>query len=189
MGKVAENLQEKIVQEKELQSEGKKLNNIKKGIEDFDGEHIQPFWDSFKDKIKAMDKQQRDLQFQIETISHPLSSLPIDEEIEDRRRKWRELLQRQKQNYLNSGLAFGEMPHAVKKKSVNLIFDGKDEQGKRHGIYVQIVGPGQSRKFQFEAYGRFGDIRGWIRKADSDVISDLHPKELQVYEIANKSSL
>ena len=41
------------------------------------------------------------------------------------------------------------------------IFGGKDENGKRYGIYVEPLW-GSPRKYKFVAYGRLGNIDGWV---------------------------
>jgi hypothetical protein len=48
-----------------------------------------------------------------------------------------------------------------KQKIIKLIFGGKDEMGKRYGIYVEPL-PGRPKKYSYEAYGRLGKIYGLV---------------------------
>jgi hypothetical protein len=69
-------------------------------------------------------------------------------------------------SFTNGG-AFRQLPFAQMKKIINLIFGGHDETGRKYGIYLKMI-PGQRRSYKFVAYGRLGNIDGWIQSRKDD---------------------
>lgn len=54
-----------------------------------------------------------------------------------------------------------ELPFEDKRRLLKMIFGGRDEEGLRYGIYVKCLG-GKPKRFKFEAYGRLGNLDGFI---------------------------
>jgi hypothetical protein len=68
-----------------------------------------------------------------------------------------------------SGLLFESLPFDEKKKLVNEVFGGQDENGNEYGVYVKPL-KGKPRKYEFTARGRIGDIRGIAGFKENDSI-------------------
>ncbi len=146
------------------------LKKCEDGNSDKIFEKIKPEWEELEDKATTLEEKIKSLQFRLNT-------LPTDKEIETKRDMWAKLLLRTKQTYVSSGLAFDKLPFEEKKKLIHLLFGGKDEMGKRYGIYIQEL-RGKPKRYHFEAYGKLVAIEGWIiaRSEDSFTFSD-PPKE------------
>ena len=59
-----------------------------------------------------------------------------------------------------SGEGFSELPFEERKRIVNLLFSGKDEDGRKFGIYVSANKEGENRSIKWEAHGHFGTLAG-----------------------------
>jgi hypothetical protein len=101
------------------------------------------------------------LKDEITALEYKLATLPDEAEIEAKRDKWAGLIKRGLSSYLQTGVALYHLPFEAQKKIIRLIFGGKDEKGRRYGIYVKDLG-GKPRKLKFEAYGKLGNISGWV---------------------------
>jgi DNA invertase Pin-like site-specific DNA recombinase len=160
----------------ERESVKKKMLNITKAIENFEGENVK----SLVSRLKDLEKRDSDFELEIQTINDRLNSLPTEQEIIDKRAWLNQLLQRVKESYYDSGNALNSLPFKEKKKIINLVFGGKDETGKRYGIFIKPL-YGKPKKYRFEAYGRLGSIDGWFEsrtgKASSFYDSDVFFKQ------------
>ena len=99
---------------------------------------------------------------EIESHKKELETLPTEEVIEGvsrRMRMRRELRKQIEEDYFIGGHSFREFSIEERKKLIDLIFGGKDANGKRYGIYVKLM-EGKPRRYRFEAYGKLGIIDG-----------------------------
>lgn len=90
--------------------------------------------------------------------------------------------------YWKAGGAFHNLPFPEKKKLINLIFAGKDEQGRKYGIFVShIEGKQRNKEFKFEAYGRLGTLKGWT--GNEPLYNDMNAENMagQIVESMGKS--
>lgn len=163
VGKVAEELKEKLKKLQKKQTPiDRKIENITKAIEVYEGEDFGGFFQKLKPKIKTLEQEKNDLEFQIQVTQNQISTLPTDSEIKTMKDRIRsELLMRQKESYLKSGLAFESLPFSEKKKIILLFFGGKDETGKKYGIYIKLL-DGKPRRYGFKVYGKFVFIAGGL---------------------------
>lgn len=160
LGRVAKKLQaEKADHEKELASVKRKMENFKRMIGDYEGDEIGDFLQSIKPKIKELDSRHKEIIGKIQGVENQLKTLPTEKEIEEKRTTiWNALQKITADRIWQEGAAFHHLPFPEKKKLVNLIFAGKDEQGRRCGVYVR---PLQNAGARFEAYGRLGTLSGF----------------------------
>ncbi len=160
IGDVAEKLRRKLSQkEKDLKSIDTKLNNFTRAIGNYKGEDLDSFLKGLKSKIKSLDDRKNDIESEIQSYRAQLDSLPTEQEIDDTSKRSKDLLKQIKESYFTSGHSFRNLTIEGKKKLVDLIFGGKDLNGKRYGIYVKRMG-GKPKRYRFEAYGRLGTIGG-----------------------------
>jgi hypothetical protein len=98
--------------------------------------------------------------------------IPTKQEISDRLEQFeKELMEAHKMSYVRGGNIFHDLPFIEKQKLIRLLFGGQDDLGKRYGIYVKYIG-GEHKKYEFTAYGRIGNIKGWIEGKKFDSYSD-----------------
>jgi hypothetical protein len=74
-------------------------------------------------------------------------------------------MRRVAESHFTSGHTLDELPFEDKRKLLKLIFGGRDEDGARYGIFVNCLG-GKPKRFRFEAYGRLGNLDGWIESGN-----------------------
>ena len=111
------------------------------------------------------------------SISNQLKVLPTLKEIEDKRKTLlTELTKRVEESYARSGLAFESLPFDEKKKLINELFGGRDENNNKYGVYVKLS-EGKPRKCQFKAFGRIGDIFGSVKSHNGDYSSGAIPNK------------
>jgi DNA invertase Pin-like site-specific DNA recombinase len=127
--------------------------------------------DRIKLKLEDLEARFNGLADQITALEYQLNTLPTDEEIEAKRDKWAGLLNAQLASSLDSGVPLLELPFEHQKKIIRLFFGGKDELGRRYGIYVKNLG-GDPRHYRFEAYGKLGKVFGWIEAKTGGYFSD-----------------
>lgn len=161
IGKIAGELREKEKNfQRELRSMENKIENFTKAIENYEGVDLKSLLQKIKSESKNIEQKKVDLEFKIQKIQNQLSSLPTESEIINiSKRMGRELLIRQKESYLRSGAALDTLPFSEKKKIILLFFSGKDEFGKKFGIYVNFL-EGKPRRYRFKAYGKFALVSG-----------------------------
>lgn len=120
------------------------------------------------ERLKKLDEDITNLEFELDSISNQLKALPTQKEIEDTRKTLlTELTKRVDESYARSGMAFESLPFDEKKKLINEVFGGQDENGKKYGVYVK-PSDGKPRKCQFKSYGRIGDILGSVKAKSRD---------------------
>ena len=173
LGKVADELRTRYgVYEKELKSVEKRASNALNVITNFEGEDMGSFLQDLKDRIRNLEQMRLDLTFKMQSIDNQLRALPTYEEIRTKR-EWmrKQLMQRTMESYFASGHAFTSLSFESKRKIVTLIFGGKDENGKRYGIYVRPLG-GNPTRYKVVAYGRLGNIDGWVESKTGRYSSD-----------------
>jgi site-specific DNA recombinase len=164
LGKVAEELQDRKADcEKQLRNVDIKMAGIGNTITNYEGDDFDRFCMSFKPRIAQLEKAAKELEAEIQSIDEKLFSLPTVEEINSKR-EWMkaQLTERIKESYFASGNAFDDLPFEDKRKLILLIFGGKDANGKRYGIYVKPLNFGRPKKYKFTAYGRLGNVHGWV---------------------------
>jgi len=74
------------------------------------------------------------------------------------------------ESHFTSGHTPEELPFEDKRKLLKLILGGRDEDGARYVIFVTCLG-GKPKKFKFEAYGRLGNLDGWVETGNDRVSS------------------
>jgi site-specific DNA recombinase len=133
-------------------------------------EKIKPEWEKLEDKVTTIEEN-------INAIQLQLNTLPTEKEVETMRGMYTKLIMRTKESYLGSGVPFEKLPFEEKKKLLHLLFGGKDEMGKRYGIYIREH-RGKPKSYDFEVYGKLMAIEGFIyaRSGDSFTFLD-HLKE------------
>ena len=72
------------------------------------------------------------------------------------------------ESHFTSGHTLEELPFEDKRKLLKLIFGGRDEDGARYGIIVNCLGV-KPKRFKFEAYGRLGNLDGWIEPGNGKI--------------------
>jgi hypothetical protein len=153
----------KRIKEKELLQCKKRLSNAAKAIENFGGADIELFIENnLKESVKDSTQEYSRLTFEIQSIENQLSSVPTQEEINGKRELMSSHLKLLvSESYFNSGLAFRHLTFEAKRELVLLMFGGKDQNGKRYGIYIRPLW-GTPRRYKFVAYGKLGDIHGCL---------------------------
>jgi len=162
--KVQEELKDKkSLLERELKKVEKEGANIMKAIAALDEDEVDNFLANLKAEIKDLEERRTSLKYRIDGIDDRLSSLPTKQEILTRR-EWmhQQLMMRVYESYFGSGHMLADLSFEDKKKLLKLVFGGKDENGMRYGIYVKCLG-GKPKRYGFEAYGRLGNLDGWIQ--------------------------
>lgn len=155
-----EKIRRKITQtEKELKSVDAKLRNFDKAIGTYQGEDMDSYLQGLKSRIKPLNDSRESLNSEIESYRKQMESIPTEQEIEGASRMKQALLKRVKESYFSSGHSFNEFSIGERKKLIDLIFGGKDPNGKRYGVYIKQVG-GKPKRYKFEAYGKLGIIDG-----------------------------
>lgn len=160
IGDVVEKILGKIAQkQKELKSINAKLSNYEKAIESFQGDDMGSYLNRLKLKIRPLNDSREAIESEIELYRKQLDSLPTEQEIEDTSKRSKDILKRIKESYFTSGHSFRNLTYEGKKKLIDLILGGRDNDKKRYGVYIKSLG-GKPKRYKFEAYGRFGIIGG-----------------------------
>jgi DNA invertase Pin-like site-specific DNA recombinase len=155
--------------EKEVMALEKKAARIRKAIITLDEEDVGDFVLGLKMEIKDIEDRRAALKFQLQGIENRLSSLPTEQEVINHR-EWmhRQLMRRIAESHFTSGHTLDELPFEDKRKLLKLIFGGRDEEGARYGVFVNCLG-GKPKRFKFEAYGRLGNLDGWIESGNGKI--------------------
>jgi len=160
---------EKADLKKELETVNRRMENYKKSIGEYAGKDFGNFLQKIEPEIEKLESRFKEITAQIQGIENQLKSLPTDEEIKEKQKAvTRELTKMEKisqdikrmheRKWWDSGAVFRQLPFPIKRRLVSIIFGGKDDQGKRYGIYIS---PMKSRgEFRFEAYGHLGTLQG-----------------------------
>ncbi len=170
LGKVADNIRKDLeAKQDELKSAETQIGNYLTAIGT--SNDVVALLDRIKPKMAELEAKSKTLKDEVAALQYRLATLPDEAEIEARRTKLRELAgfsyepylttESARFSYLQTGAAMHHLPFEARKKIVRLFFGGKDESGRRYGVYVKDLG-GNPRRFNFEAYGRLGAITGWI---------------------------
>jgi len=160
LGKAADKIKE------DLESKRGELAQVEQRLESYitaigSAGDVAAFMARMKPKIIELETRSTGLKDEIAALDYRLATLPNEAEIEAKRDKWAGLVKRGLTSYLQTGVALHQLPFEAQKKIIRLIFGGKDETGRRYGIYVKDLG-GNPRRFNFEAYGKLGAISGWV---------------------------
>jgi len=135
LGKVADKIRE------DLEAKQDELAQVEQRLESYatalgTAPDIVAFMDRIKAKLMDLEARSKALKDEIATMEYRLNTLPTDQEIEAVRDKWAGLLKEQRISNLSSGVPLFELPFEHQKKIIRLVFGGKDELGRRYGIYV-----------------------------------------------------
>jgi DNA invertase Pin-like site-specific DNA recombinase len=185
LGKVADKIGE------DLQTKRDELKSVETQIENYltaigASKDVVALLDRIKPKLAECEARSAALKDEIAALEFRLASIPEEAEIEARREMWRSLLARQLPDpeqlkarqtvsYLQSGAALEDLPFEHRKKIIRLFFGGRDEAGRRYGIYIKDLG-GNPRTYRFEAHGKLGAIQGKIESKTGEYFS--HSYEL-----------
>lgn len=169
LGKVADKL------EMDLKSKKEELSGVEQRLESYataigTADDVAAFMARIKPKIIELEARSKTLKDEVAALEYRLATLPDEAEIEAKRGKWASLVKRGLISYLQTGVALHQLPFEAQKKIVRLIFGGKDETGRRYGIYVKDLG-GTPRRCRFEAYGKLGMIKGWVEGRTGETFS------------------
>jgi hypothetical protein len=158
---------------------------------------VQALIDRLKPKIVELENRAKALKEEIISLTNQMESLPRDSEIERSRVKTKNNLRKMlrekirkavKDSYIDSGQAILDLPFEEQRKIIGMFFGGRDETGKRYGIYITNLG-GSPRKYRFEAYGRLGIVEGEIQARSGfsygNSFLDRQPSDKDVSEIAS----
>ena len=146
-------------------------------IENVDRSKIKNFVQKIESNIQKVESKISDLRFQLDITQNQLKTLPSSEEIEDKRQiMTRVLTQRVKDSYLESGAALKSLTFSDKKEVMVMFFGGKDENGKKYGIYIRRLG-GKPAKYKFQAYGRIGLVQGVVDSRCKEYETDAKPNQ------------
>lgn len=147
---------------KDITAKKKKKDSIHRRIEHCNDAVFEDMLEKFHETMKKIKEDIKILEFKRDRLSNQLKVLPTLKEVEDKRKVLlKELTRRTNESYESSGLAFESLPFDQKKKLINDIFGGRDENDKKYGVYVKPSGK-RPRKYQFKAYGRIGNIYGSV---------------------------
>jgi len=176
----AELEQKQAAQEAELKAVDKQIANLTNSLAKFEGDGMESFVANIKHKAKDLEAPHADVTASLQALTAQLKALPDAEEMEQRRqallnlmvkgkskreRRDDELMQGHRTALATSPQAFFSLPFAEQKRLVNFIFGGgKDENGKRYGIYVKITGKHhKDANVEFEPHGKLITFEGWAQ--------------------------
>jgi DNA invertase Pin-like site-specific DNA recombinase len=150
------------VKTKELERVEKQLSKVSQIVDRLSGEEIPFFLEKETSKLRDLEKERSDLKFEIGAMTNELQCSPTREEIEAKREQVnRDIARAIEYTHFENGGAFEDLLFEDKQRIMKLIFGGKDEMGKRYGIYIEPI-PGTPKKYSYEAYGRLGKIYGLL---------------------------
>jgi DNA invertase Pin-like site-specific DNA recombinase len=157
---VYEGLCKKVTQkQKELKSINAQLDNFTRAIGNYNGKDLDSFLQGLEPKIRPLSDRKQAIEPEIQSYKKQLETLPTEEEIDDASKRSKDILKRIKAEYLTSVNSFIELSDEKWKKLIDLIFGGKDLNGKRYGVYIRRV-DGKPIRYRYVAYGRLGSIDG-----------------------------
>jgi DNA invertase Pin-like site-specific DNA recombinase len=183
---------EKKIYKKELKSFENKQTNIINVIADYKSDDKGSSLCALKTRLRVFDERIAELKFKIQAIENQLLVIPTKQEISDRLEQFKKelleiekgIIEDHKMSYVRGGNIFHDLPFIEKQKLIRLIFGGRDELGKRYGIYVKHI-DGEHKKYEFMAYGRLGNIKGRIggnesySYSDDDIYISDYPEEIK----------
>lgn len=180
LGKVADKIKE------DLQSKRDELTQVERQLEGYvtaigTADDVVAFMERMKPRIVELEARSKGLKSSISDLEYRFATLPDEAEIEAKRNKWAGLVKRGLRSYLETGVALHQLPFEAQKKIIRLIFGGKDETGRRYGIYITNLG-GTPKRFSFEAYGKLGAITGWLEGKSFSSYSDIERDDKELTE-------
>lgn len=156
--KMADDLEKKkSVLEDGLASIERQLDNILSTIQKFQGEDIQPLLEKIKSRATDLESRRKDIKAQLDAVNKKLANLPTKAKVQD---IWAGLKDRIRESRIQSGPGFLELPFEKRKRFVNTLFNGKDENGRKFGIYFRTVKEGKKKIVKWEAHGDFQYLMG-----------------------------
>jgi DNA invertase Pin-like site-specific DNA recombinase len=173
-GEVEQNLEDELRKkrsqlQKELATVQTKLSRFGDAIGEYEGD-MKTFLNNLKPKIQKAEKRLNELENEINLIDAQLQCIPTKREIQGAREKMRQGLQKSlEMSSFMTGHTLRSLPFDDKRALLKLLFAGKDEYGKKYGIYVTLISD-NPKKFSFTAYGRLGNVQGYVTK--DEYISD-----------------
>jgi hypothetical protein len=194
--KVVESLRESIKdKESELKRVEARIENYLTMVGNCEDD-IQALIDRLKPKIVELENRAKALKEEIISLANQIDTLPKDVEIERSRvttkNNLRKILKEKirkvvRDSYITSGQAVADLDFVEQRKIIGMFFGGKDEQGRRYGVYITNLG-GSPRKCKFGAYGRLGIVEGEIQARTvfsyAESFLDRQPAEDEISEIA-----
>ena len=141
---------------KDLDAKKKMKVDIERRLLMCDKDLFADLMERLSERMRKLKDDISSLEFKADAIRNQLTALPTAEEVED---MFSQLKKRTSESYERCGLDFESRPFNEKKKIINDIFGGQDENGHKYGIYV-TPSVGKHRSYEFKAYGRVGHIYG-----------------------------
>jgi DNA invertase Pin-like site-specific DNA recombinase len=175
-GKPIENIADELKDKKEkikkdIKAKKASNSNLITAIGNLKGDDLTNFTEQVKEKIEKNEKDIKENEYELNIIDNQLNTLPTKKEIEDKMAMLeRELIKRGNESFLRSGLAIENLSFSEKKKIINLLFGGQDNNGNKYGIYITPL-EGKLRKYRFKAIGRIGCIDGLLNAKDKQYSS------------------
>jgi DNA invertase Pin-like site-specific DNA recombinase len=200
-GKVIQELTElKTSKESELKRVEARIENYLTMVGNCEDD-VKALIDRLKPKIVELENMAKALKEEIISLTNQIETLPKDEEIErsrvtaknDLRKILKEKIRKAvKDSYIDSGQAILDLPFEEQRKIVGMFFGGRDETGKRYGIYITNLG-GSPRKYAFAACGKLGIVEGEVQARTGfsygEPFLDHQPAECEISEIAGAIAL
>jgi hypothetical protein len=166
--------------QKDLEKIRKKQKNLIEAITNYGDDEKSPGFEALSTSLMVLDKQYEDVNFKYQAAMNQIATLPSREEIKERRAFISRCLElRMMEDQFRIGLVFDDMSFRDKQNLIRLILGGHDDFGKRYGVYIRRM-EGRPIRYHFEAYGRLGNLEGWIEKkigkhfASSDILLRRH---------------
>jgi hypothetical protein len=177
---------EKEACEKDLKDFEKKLENIVYSIEDHKGDKKAPSFTLLTKRKDELDKKISDVYFKIQKIESELINIPSEQEIKEVVDQFhKELVLAHRQSRARGGNIFDDLPFDEKREIIRLLFGGKDELGKKYGIFVKCIN-GRRKRFEITAYGRLGNTKARLGSrspfyrsySDNDICTKDYPEQI-----------
>ena len=176
-----ERLQESLKSyQKDLEKIRKKQKNLIEAITNYGDDEKSLGFEDLRTSLMVLDKQYEDVNFKYQAAMNQIATLPSREEIKKRRAFISRCLElRMMEDQFRIGLVFDDMSFRDKQNLIRLIFAGHDDFGKKYGVYIRRM-EGRPIRYHFEAYGRLGNLEGWIEKkigkyySSSDILLRRH---------------
>lgn len=169
--KLVDTLNEKrSKKEHELTRVDQRIQNIARLVEFYDGNDLDSFLEQQRPKLTELFNNKEILTEEIEAITYQLKTIPSEAEIENRRQEIRnQLAKRQQKSYFTSGHTLNDLSLDERQRLINLVFGGRDFEGKRYGVYLR---KGKDNRYTFTAYGVMGDYKGYVTARGGEYYSE-----------------
>jgi hypothetical protein len=173
MNELEELRKKKMTHKDELKAIERKIENAAKKISIFEGENLDFLMGKMKTEVRQLEDKRKKTLSEIQSIERMLKNIPTEEEVKEKREQFEEeLKEAHRMSYLQSGHIFRELGFEEKRKIIRLIFGGRNDRGKRYGIFIKNVSKDKLKKYEFKAYGKLGALVGSLEGQEYSYYSD-----------------